>query len=146
MAGVAQSLAGGDLRVRVTPRSDQDGFGKAFVAMIEKLSAGDRRGSLRRERALRRLGQVSASAQTLSQGTSEQAASVQETTSSLEQMSASITQNAENSRQMEQMAVKGARDADESARAVDDTSTPCARSPRRSRSSRRSRTRRTCSR
>ena len=65
--------------------------------------------------------QVSASAQTLSQGTSEQAASVQETTSSLEEMSASITQNAENSRQMEQMALRGAGDGDESARSVDDT-------------------------
>ena len=65
--------------------------------------------------------QVSASAQTLSQGTSEQAASVQETTSSLEEMSASITQNAENSRQMEQMALRGAVDGDESARSVDDT-------------------------
>ncbi len=65
--------------------------------------------------------QVSASAQTLSQGTSEQAASVQETTSSLEEMSASITQNAENSRQMEQMAMRGAGDGDESARSVDDT-------------------------
>ena len=65
--------------------------------------------------------QVSASAQTLSQGTSEQAASVQETTSSLEEMSASITQNAENSRQMEQMALRGAGDGDESARSVNDT-------------------------
>jgi methyl-accepting chemotaxis protein len=65
--------------------------------------------------------QVSASAQTLSQGTSEQAASVEETTSSLEQMSASITQNAENSRQMEQMALQGARDGQESAKSVDDT-------------------------
>ncbi len=63
-------------------------------------------------------GQVSASALSLSQGTSEQAASVEETTSSLEQMSASITQNAENSRQMEQMAVKGARDSEESGQAV----------------------------
>ncbi|HWZ87186.1 MAG TPA: methyl-accepting chemotaxis protein [Thermoanaerobaculia bacterium] len=65
--------------------------------------------------------QVSASAQTLSQGTSEQAASVEETTSSLEEMSASITQNAENSREMEKMALKGARDGQESARSVDDT-------------------------
>ncbi len=63
-------------------------------------------------------GQVSASAASLSQGTSEQAASIEETTSSLEQMSASITQNAENSRQMEQMAVKGARDSEESGGAV----------------------------
>jgi methyl-accepting chemotaxis protein len=61
---------------------------------------------------------VSSSAQTLSQGTSEQAASVEETTASLQQMNASITQNAENSRQMEQMALKGAKDMEQSGRAV----------------------------
>jgi methyl-accepting chemotaxis protein len=62
--------------------------------------------------------QVSSSAQTLSQGTSEQAASVEETTTSLEQMHASIAKNAENSRQMEQMALSGARDVEQSGRAV----------------------------
>jgi methyl-accepting chemotaxis protein len=61
---------------------------------------------------------VSSTSQSLSQGTSEQAASVEETTSSLEQMNASITQNAENSRATEQMAVKGAKDAEESGRTV----------------------------
>jgi len=66
-------------------------------------------------------GQVSSSSQNLSQGTSEQAASVEETTSSLEQMSASISQNAENSRQMEQMALKGAKEAAESGIAVTET-------------------------
>lgn len=65
--------------------------------------------------------QVAASSMSLSQGTSEQAASVEETTSSLEQMSASITQNSENSRQMEQVASKGAREAEESGKAVDQT-------------------------
>ena len=63
-------------------------------------------------------GQVSSTSQSLSQGTSEQAASVEETTSSLEQMNASITQNSENSRATEQMAVKGAKDAEESGRTV----------------------------
>jgi methyl-accepting chemotaxis protein len=62
--------------------------------------------------------QVSSSAQTLSQGTSEQAASVEETTTSLEQMNASITLNTENSRQMEQMALRGAKDVEQSGRAV----------------------------
>jgi methyl-accepting chemotaxis protein len=65
--------------------------------------------------------QVSATSQALAQGTSEQAASVEETTSSLEEMSASITQNAENSRQTEQMAVRGANDAEESGRAMRET-------------------------
>lgn len=62
--------------------------------------------------------QVSSTAQVLSQGTSQQAASVEETSASLEEISASITQNAENSRSMEQMAVKGLKDAGECARAV----------------------------
>ncbi len=61
---------------------------------------------------------VSSSAQTLSQGTSEQAASVEETTASLQEMNASITQNAENSRQMEQMALKGAKDMEQGGKAV----------------------------
>jgi methyl-accepting chemotaxis protein len=118
MASVAQSLAQGDLRVRVTPRSDQDGFGKAFVAMIEQLSqviGQVRSGASALAGAST---QVSESSQVLSQGTSEQAASVQETTASLEQMSASITQNAENGRQTEHMAKKGAVDAEDGGRAV----------------------------
>jgi methyl-accepting chemotaxis protein len=57
----------------------------------------------------------------VSQGTSEQAASVEETTSSLEEMSASITQNAENSRAMEQMSSKGAADAEASGKVVNET-------------------------
>lgn len=65
--------------------------------------------------------QVSSVAQSVTQGTSQQAASVEETSSSLEQMSASINQNAENSRQMEQVASKGAREADESGKAVKQT-------------------------
>src|SRR5258708_34624232 len=57
--------------------------------------------------------QVSSTSQTLSQGTSEQAAAVEETTPSLEQMSASIAKNADNSRALEQTAVKGAKDCQE---------------------------------
>jgi methyl-accepting chemotaxis protein len=65
--------------------------------------------------------QVSSTAQTLSQGTGEQAASVEETTSSLEEMSASITQNAESSRRTESMAKDGAKNAEESGKAVQET-------------------------
>ena len=49
------------------------------------------------------------------------AASVEETTSSLEEMSASITQNSDNSRQMELVATKGAREAEDSGKAVTQT-------------------------
>jgi methyl-accepting chemotaxis protein len=118
MITAASGIASGDLRVRVTPRSERDELGRALANMIDKLTEimGEVRagaGALAVASA-----QVSSSAQSLSQGTSQQASSVEETTSSLQQMSASITQNAENSGQMESMAVKGTGDVDESAGAV----------------------------
>jgi len=121
MSSVATRLAAGDLRVRVTPRSDEDGFGQAFVAMLERLAQviGEVRAGANALSGAS--SQVSASSQVLSQGTSEQAASVQETTSSLEQMSASIALSAENGKQTEQMAVSGAREAAEGGRAVAET-------------------------
>jgi len=65
--------------------------------------------------------QVAGSSQGLSHGTSEQAAAVEQTSSTLEEMNASITQNAENSRRLEQMAAKGVSDAEESGKAVEET-------------------------
>ena len=118
MINAASGIASGDLRVRVTPRSDKDALGQALANMIGKLTeiiTEVRSGASALTVAST---QVSSSAQALSQGTSQQASSVEETTSSLQQMSASITQNAENSGQMESMAVKGTSDVDESAQAV----------------------------
>jgi methyl-accepting chemotaxis protein len=118
MVAAATGIASGDLRVRVTPRSHRDALGSALANMIERLT--EIIGEVRSGASSLTVAssQISASAQSLSQGTSEQASSVEETTSSLQEMSASITQNAENSGQMEQMAVKGTKDADESAQAV----------------------------
>jgi methyl-accepting chemotaxis protein len=118
MIAAATGIATGDLRVRVTPRSDRDALGRALSNMIDKITeiiTDVRSGASALTVAST---QVSASAQSLSQGTSQQASSVEETTSSLQEMSASITQNAENSGQMASMAVKGTADADESAQAV----------------------------
>jgi methyl-accepting chemotaxis protein len=64
---------------------------------------------------------VASAAQALSQGTSTQAASVEETTTSLRQLATSVTQNADTSRQLERMAVQGAADAAESGHAVKET-------------------------
>jgi len=118
MVAAATGIASGDLRVRVTPRSQRDALGTALANMIERLT--EIIGEVRSGASSLTIAssQISASAQSLSQGTSEQASSVEETTSSLQEMSASITQNAENSGQMEVMAVKGTSDVDESAQAV----------------------------
>ncbi len=134
---VTEAIARGDLLVKV-PSSGRDEVGQLLSAMgqmaerlrgvVAQVRSGADALAQTSGQVVAVVGQVSsassqvsASAQTLSQGTSEQAASVQETTSSLEEMSASITQNAENSRQMEQMALRGAGDGDESARSVNDT-------------------------
>ncbi len=119
----AQRIAQGDLS-RTPEVSSQDEMGLMLSAMRDMTRSLSQTISEVRSGAnalSSASAQVSATSQSLSQGTSEQAASVEETTSSLEQMSASITQNAENSRQTEQMAIKGAKDADESGRTVRET-------------------------
>ena len=124
-SAVAEKIAQGDLRetVEVTRRDEIGQLLGSIKTMSEKLSEiiGEvlaSAGGLSSASA-----QVSSSAQTLSRGTSEQAASVEETSSSLEQMNASITQNAENSRQMEQMALRGAKEVEESGKAVGESVT-----------------------
>ncbi len=117
----AVQIANGDLTISVTPQSTKDALGTALQGMIAKLSQviGEVRVGANALGAA--ASQVSSTSQGLSQGTSEQAASVEETTSSLEQMSASIAKNADNSRQLEQTAVKAARDGEDSGKAVLDT-------------------------
>jgi methyl-accepting chemotaxis protein len=120
---VAQRIAEGDLTASVAA-SSRDETGLLLEAMGSMVSSLSRTISEVRAGATALAsasGQVSATSQSLSQGTSEQAASVEETTSSLEQMNASITQNAENSRATEQMAIKGSKDAEESGRTVTQT-------------------------
>jgi methyl-accepting chemotaxis protein len=119
----AQRIANGDLTkdIQVTNSSETGLLQEAMQEMSTKLTriiSDVREGSSAVASAA---AQLSASAQSLSQGTSEQAASVEETSSSLEEMNASITQNADYSRQMEQMAASGARTAEESGKAVEDT-------------------------
>jgi methyl-accepting chemotaxis protein len=120
LSEIAQRVASGDLTVRFDSRAET-GVIANMRAMVEKLNqiVGEVRGGADALSAA--AGQVSSTSQALSQGNGEQAASVEETTSSLEEMSSSITQNAENSRQCEQMASKGARDAEDSGGAVKET-------------------------
>lgn len=122
MAVTAQSIASGNLMVKVSPRSEGDALGHALQAMVTNLaetigSVRSAAGALSGAAA-----QVAASSQSLSQGTSEQANAVVETSSTLEQMSATITQNAENSRRTEEMSVKGASDAEQSGKIVEESS------------------------
>jgi methyl-accepting chemotaxis protein len=123
VVAAAERIAAGDLRdsVEVTSRDEVGKLQAAMKEMADRLAQviGEVRGGA--EALGGASAQVSATAQTLSQGTGEQAASVEETTSSLEEMTASITQNAENARQTERTATEGARNAEEGGRSVTET-------------------------
>ena len=117
---VVETIGSGDLTKNVTAdRGDEIGrLLSAMAKMTGKLNEmiGEVRmgaGSVSTAAA-----QVASSASIVSQGTSEQAAAVEQVTSSMEEMNASITQNADNSRKMEAMARKGAQDAQDSGKAV----------------------------
>jgi methyl-accepting chemotaxis protein len=123
VVGLADRIAGGDLRDNIDVESE-DEIGRlqtSMRAMTEKLQQVIGEVRTGADALTAAAGQVSSTSQVLSQGTGEQAASVEETTSSLEEMGASITQNAENSRQTEQMAAGSAGSAEESGRAVIET-------------------------
>ena len=119
----AEAIGNGDMTAELEAET-RDEAGQALSA-IRQMAArlATVIGEMRRaaDAVTSAAGQVSSTSQLLSQGTGEQAASMEETTSSLEEMSASIGQNAENSRQSEQMATKGAREAEESGAAVRET-------------------------
>ena len=119
MADAAAAIAAGNLRVTVTPQSERDVLGNALATMVGSLSRIVGEIAASAGALSNAASEVSSSANTLAQGTSEQAASVEETTATVEEISASVGQNAANSRVLEQMAVVGAKQADESGAAVD---------------------------
>jgi methyl-accepting chemotaxis protein len=107
MADAADALAAGDLTVHIQPRSAADRFGNAFTAMTRKLSTVI--SDVRQEaNALARVAAaLSATSHEVSEGTKEQAASVEETTSNLQQINASIVLNSETARELDEMAQAG---------------------------------------
>ena len=121
----AKAIAAGDLSYRIASSGSKDETGQlteAMQTMADRLTEiiGEVRESANALSGA--ASQVSSASQSLSQGTSEQAANLEETTASLEEMSSSINQNAANSKETEDIAIQGARDAAESAKAVDETS------------------------
>ena len=121
MAHAADALAAGDLTVHVHAHSEADRFGNAFTAMNRKLSSVIN--DVRREAvALARIaGALSTTSHEVSQGTKQQAASVEETTSNLQHINASIVLNSETARVLETLAEAGTASAEDSGRSVDAT-------------------------
>ncbi len=117
----ADQLAAGDLTSTIKQRSENDRLGAAWANMSAQLSMTIENARSASASVSLAAQQLTSSSGVLSNGTSQQAASVEETTASLEQMSSSITQNADHSRNLEQMAMRGAQDAEEAAGSVQKT-------------------------
>jgi methyl-accepting chemotaxis protein len=121
--GVAESVAAGDLTVKVNSES-KDETGQLLRALHEmatrltQVVTDVKNGA---EGIVGASAQVSSTAQSMSQGASEQAASVEETSASIEEMTASIAQNTENSKVTDGMASKAAKEAAEGGEAVKQT-------------------------
>jgi methyl-accepting chemotaxis protein len=118
MAENARLLAGGDLTHELRPRSEHDVLGMAWREMSRRFSRAILDARSASSSVSLAAQQLTSSSNVLSNGTAQQAASVEETTASLEEMSSSITQNADHSRNLEQMAMKGAQDAEDAAGSV----------------------------
>ena len=126
MAGVSQAIAGGDLTVRVTPRSERDTLGHAFSSMVDGLhtivrsvrdggtqvasgsaqvaSASDESAkiSLQASSAIDEvtstMHEMSINVQNMVKNTQVQASSVSETSASIDEMVASIQRVADTAR------------------------------------------------
>jgi methyl-accepting chemotaxis protein len=119
----AEQAAAGDLTVRVTvDRDDELGqMSQALNRMLETFHDLMTQVQQATNEAASAARGIAAGGEQMSAGAGQQATSIEETTSSLEEMSASISQNADSTRKMEVMAQKGARDAEESGKAVTET-------------------------
>ena len=124
VAGVMQSLGGGDFNIQVTTRDGDTGsMLYAVKTMVQKLSTIITEVNTAADALAGAAEEVSATSQSLSQAASEQAAGVEQTSASIEEMTASIAQNTDNAKVTDTMATKAAGDAAEGGEAVKATVT-----------------------
>src|SRR5256714_3743803 len=118
MARVADEISAGRLDAQVHPRSKADRFGNAFVAMTQSLSEliGDIRSSAAAIAVAAT--QLTESAQGLAEGANEEAASVTQTAGSLGALNDSIARTVQVIKEMDDVARRGASDAEKSGEAM----------------------------
>jgi methyl-accepting chemotaxis protein len=121
MARVADEISAGRLDARVQPRGELDRFGHAFVRMTHSLSELIRDIGSSADAIAVAATELTESAQGLSEGASEEAASVTQTTASLDALNDSIARTVMEIKQMEEVARRGAADAERSGQAMNVT-------------------------
>ncbi len=95
-AAMAEAIAEGDLTQDVKPASEQDRLGNAFKAMVENLREIVGGIQLAGEQIASGAGQVADSSQSLSQGATESASSLEEVSASMHQLTEQVRVNSEN--------------------------------------------------
>ncbi|KYN89356.1 hypothetical protein ATY37_13550 [Vibrio cidicii] len=118
METIARQIADGDLNIRFEHQGQATGVYGAMQEMVTRLSGIIEQVRGNADALVSASQQVNATAQTLSQGATEQAASVEETTASVEELNASVQQNAENARVTDSMATKASGEAEKGGKAV----------------------------
>jgi methyl-accepting chemotaxis protein len=119
---VVRKVADGDMTTRIETRNgDTDSMLAVFKSMVERLGKviGEVRSSA--DALASASEEISATANTLSQNATEQAAGVEQTSSSMEELGSTVTQNAENAKVTDGIATKSSSEAKEGGAAVKET-------------------------
>ena len=115
---IAEKIASGDLKVKVTERSGKDALMKAMNTMVGEITSVVSSIMSGADNVASGSQELSATSEQLAQGATEQAASAEESSASMEEMTANIKQNAENAQHTERIAVQSAVDAEKGGEAV----------------------------
>ena len=118
---IAQKIAGGDLRVDIEKRSDQDLLMMAMQQMIRDLTRIAVDMQTAAEQVAAGSEQMSSATEQMSQGATEQSANVEEVSSSMDEMNSSVAQNADNANETAAIADRAAADAKEGGKSVSET-------------------------
>ena len=120
MGAVAGEISSGNLTVHVTPRSARDSFGHAFMTMIGSLTRVIREIRSGAEAMSGAVGEITNSAQRLSETTNVEAAAVAGTTERLGQISDAVASSVRSNREIEQLSQRGVANAESSGRTMHD--------------------------
>lgn len=117
----AKQVASGNLMVSLEMRSEKDELMEALNNMVKSNASIINEFKFAIENIVNASEQLQAVAVQISEGSTEQAASTEEVSSSMEQMVSNINQNADNARQTEKIAVQASNDIEEGSHAVTTT-------------------------
>ena len=120
-AELAAAIAEGDLRVVVRPRSEHDAFALALQTMVRNLARviGEMRGGA--EAIGEAAAQLTSASQSLSEAAQNEATTVAKTSAGIETLNASVAETAGHAREVERMATAGAKSAERTGQAMEET-------------------------